>query len=203
MTDIVGPNLDQLDAWGSLDSLAHSLDSSVWDSAALRYVAGSSATTFATAGAAVRMQLAVGSVAATFSESAAAVRTQFGVGSSAVAFTTAGESHLVHLAVGSAAVSVTPAASAVRVQLAEGSISAAVSTTGTAIGIIYTTPDSIAASFTSTAENTGVLSAIGTVTFSVTVDAAENALGESWSDITPAAAAWTTVTPDAANWATA
>ena len=39
MAEVVGPNLEQLDAWGTLDTLDLSLDSSDWDTRAIREVA--------------------------------------------------------------------------------------------------------------------------------------------------------------------
>ena len=39
MAEVVGPNLDQLDAWGTIDTLDISLDSSDWNTRAIREVA--------------------------------------------------------------------------------------------------------------------------------------------------------------------
>ena len=49
---VTNPNLDQLDAWGTLDSLPYSLDSSVWSTATSHYASGNTSTSFSTSGSA-------------------------------------------------------------------------------------------------------------------------------------------------------
>ena len=49
---VTNPNLDQLDAWGSIDALPYSLDSAVWADATSHYASGNTSASFSSSASA-------------------------------------------------------------------------------------------------------------------------------------------------------
>ena len=78
MADVSGPfTLDQLDQFGTMDSLAFSLDSDVWNTLTIFDAGGSVSSSATTSGTGLRERLVDGSVTGSGSVSSSAIRIQF------------------------------------------------------------------------------------------------------------------------------
>ncbi len=84
MADIVGPTLEQLDNWGTLDSLPYSLDSSIWLTAALREGESSPATSSSVSAAGFIIKIAGAAASTSVAATSSGIRLVTGASSLSV-----------------------------------------------------------------------------------------------------------------------
>ena len=123
MADVSGPfTLDQLDQFGTIDSLAFSLDSDVWNTLTVFDAGGSVLSSATTSGTGLRERLVDGSVTGSGSVSSSAIRIQFADSSVS----------------SSGAVSL----DAIRIQFVDSSVNASATTSALA-GVVFSADSSI------------------------------------------------------------
>lgn len=181
-TDISAPfTLEQLDAFGTLETLSHSLDDSYW-------VSGSA-----------RIRLVTGSAAASTTGTATGLIEKIVTASASVAATASGAANRIRKASGSASVTTTSTLSAFRERLQTASATATFSATATGVFELLT---SGVAAVTSSA--TGLAKAIfqssGSAGGAFTTTITARVRGSEWTDTTPGSETWTVVTPGSESW---
>ena len=182
MAEVCGPfTLEQLDAFGSLDSLSFSLDNAVWSSADVCILeAASSVTgTGSTSAFVTRITESSASVSGTGTTSGAGIR----------------------VAVASASVSGSGASNseAIRMRLSSASVLGEASTD--ALGGVEYSADGVALGYGSATSASQVrFLCAGSTSAKATASMVGIRLGENWSTVTPSTDTWQTVSQNNNTW---
>ncbi len=214
MAEIVGPTLDQLDVWsGSIDALTTSLDSSDWNTAALREVANyrSSPTL---------EQLDAYSSSIDAIVTSLDSLTSFGT-AEVITITAAATAGLTAAASAAPGIAITESATATRIQAVSDSVAIAITESATAthiqpvsasaaIAITASAPTLVMVSdidggtisgwFTTTGTATLVAQPTGTLGMAMTVVATDEKLGEAWSTVSAGGETWSAISAGGETW---
>ena len=182
MAEVCGPfTLEQLDAFGSLDSLSFSLDDAVWTSADVCILEASS------------------SVTGTGSTSAFGSRITESSASVSGAGTTSGAGIRVAVASASVSGSGTSSSEAIRMRLSSASVLGEASTEGLG-GVEYSADGVLIGYGEATSESQVDFSCAGSMSGRATSSMVGIRLGENWSTVTASNDSWVPVSTNSNTW---
>lgn len=193
MAEINGPNLDQLDAWGDLDSLPYSLDSSVWDTADLWEGSGSAAVAITATGTVSVQRHATGSAATAVTETSSVERIVHftGTASGALSITASADVPTHSIVATTANIVVTSSASASKVFDVSSSVSIAIDFTLSIPNATFLFGGSGAVAITQTSSQSLIehFEAVS-APISINLSLSAEKLGESWSVVAAESETW-------------